>query len=40
MKCLYVVEWAGYFQQLKDNPDQKLVTLILGFKSTLRTTGC
>lgn len=30
MKCAYAVEWAGYFRQLKENPDPKLVTLYIG----------
>jgi hypothetical protein len=39
MKCLYVVEWAGYFQQLKDNPDQKLVTLYIGIQINAQDHG-
>jgi hypothetical protein len=29
MKCLYAVEWAGYFRELKANPDPQLVSLYI-----------
>jgi hexosaminidase len=32
MKCLYAVEWAGYFRELKGVPDQKMVTLYIGIQ--------
>jgi len=39
MKCLYAVEWAGYFRQLKENPDQKLVTLYIGIQINAQDHG-
>jgi hypothetical protein len=30
MKSLYAIEWAGYFRELKANPDAKLVDLYIG----------
>jgi hypothetical protein len=30
MKNLYAVEWAGYFRQLQENPDQQSVQLYIG----------
>ena len=39
MKCLYVIEWAGYFRQLKDNPDPKLVTLYVGTQMNAQDHG-
>jgi len=32
MKCLYAVEWDGYFKLLQKNPDPKLVTLYIGIQ--------
>ena len=39
MKSLYVVEWAGYFRQLKENPDPKLVTLFIGIQINAQDHG-
>jgi hypothetical protein len=39
MKCLYAVEWAGYFRQLQANPDQKLVTLYIGIQMNAQDHG-
>jgi hypothetical protein len=39
MKCLYAVEWAGYFRQLKENPDQKLVALYIGVQMNAQDHG-
>ena len=39
MKNLYAVEWAGYFRQLKENPDQKLVTLFIGIQMNAQDHG-
>ncbi|MDB6022014.1 MAG: glycoside hydrolase family protein [Pedosphaera sp.] len=39
MKCLYAVEWAGYFRQLKENPDQQLVTLYIGIQMNAQDHG-
>lgn len=39
MKCLYAVEWAGYFRELKANPDQKLVTLYIGIQMNAQDHG-
>jgi len=30
MKCLYAVEWAGYFRELRANPTPKMIELYLG----------
>jgi hypothetical protein len=32
MKCLYAIEWDGYFRELQKNPDPKLVTLYIGIQ--------
>ena len=39
MKCLYAVEWAGYFRELKANPDPKLVTLYIGIQMSAQDHG-
>jgi hypothetical protein len=39
MKCLYAVEWAGYFRQLQANPDPKLVTLYIGIQMNAQDHG-
>jgi hexosaminidase len=39
MKCLYTVEWADYFKQLKQNPKQELVTLYIGNQMNSTTYG-
>jgi len=39
MKCLYAVEWAGYFRDLKANPDPKLVTLYIGIQMNAQDHG-
>ena len=39
MKSLYAVEWAGYFRQLKENPDPKLVTLYVGIQMNAQDHG-
>ena len=39
MKSLYAVEWAGYFRQLKENPDPKLVTLFIGIQMNAQDHG-
>jgi hypothetical protein len=39
MKCLYAVEWAGYFRDLKSNPDPKLVTLYIGIQMNAQDHG-
>jgi hexosaminidase len=39
MKCLYAVEWAGYFRQLQENPNKELVTLYVGIQMNSRTYG-
>jgi hypothetical protein len=39
MKSLYAVEWAGYFRQLKENPDPKLVTLFIGIQMNAQNHG-
>jgi len=39
MKCLYAVEWAGYFRELKGNPDPKLVTLYIGIQMNAQDHG-
>jgi hexosaminidase len=39
MKSLYAVEWAGYFRQLKENPDPKLVTLYIGIQINAQDHG-
>jgi len=39
MKCLYVVEWAKYFRELKANPDPKLVTLYLSIQMHAQDHG-
>src|ERR1039457_270423 len=39
MKCLYAVEWAGYFRELKTNPDPKLVTLYIGIQMNAQDHG-
>ena len=39
MKCLYAVEWAGYFRELKANPDPKLVTLYIGIQMNAQDHG-
>jgi hexosaminidase len=39
MKCLYAVEWAKYFRELKKNPKKELVTLYIGIQMNSRTYG-
>jgi hypothetical protein len=39
MKTLYAVEWAGYFRELKDHPDPKLVTLYAGIQMNAQDHG-
>jgi hexosaminidase len=39
MKNLYAVEWAGYFRELKANPDPKLVTLYIGIQMNAQDHG-
>jgi hexosaminidase len=39
MKCLYAVEWAGYFRELKANPDPKLVELYMGHQMNAQDHG-
>jgi hypothetical protein len=39
MKCLYAVEWADYFKQLKENPKKELITLYLGNQMNSTTYG-
>ena len=39
MKSLYAVEWAGYFRELKTNPDPKLVTLYIGIQMNAQDHG-
>jgi hypothetical protein len=39
MKCLYAVEWAGYFRELQKNPDPKLVRLFVGIQMNAQDHG-
>jgi hypothetical protein len=39
MKSLYAVEWAGYFRELKVNPDPKLVDLYIGNQMNAQDHG-
>jgi hypothetical protein len=39
MKSLYAVEWAGYFRQLKANPDAALVDLYIGNQMNAQDHG-
>lgn len=39
MKCVYAVEWDGYFKQLKENPDPKLITLYIGIQMNAQDHG-
>jgi hypothetical protein len=39
MKCLYVVQWAKYFRDLKSNPDPRLVTLYIGIQINAQDHG-
>ena len=39
MKCLYAAEWAGYFRELKTNPDPELVTLYIGIQMNAQDHG-
>lgn len=39
MKCLYPVEWAGYFRTLQANPDEKLITLFIGVQMVQQGNG-
>ncbi len=39
MKSLYAVEWAGYFRQLKKNPDVDLVRLYIGIQMNAQDHG-
>jgi hypothetical protein len=39
MKNLYAVEWAGYFRQLQEKPDQQLVTLYIGLQMNATDHG-
>ena len=39
MKCLYAVEWAGYFRLLKEKPDPQLVTLYIGTQMNAQDHG-
>jgi hypothetical protein len=39
MKCLYALEWAKYFDELKANPRKELVTLYIGNQMNSTTYG-
>jgi hexosaminidase len=39
MKSLYAVEWAGYFRELKTNPNPELVTLYIGIQMNAQDHG-
>jgi hexosaminidase len=39
MKSLYAVEWAGYFRELKANPDPKLADLYIGHQMNAQDHG-
>ena len=39
MKCLYAVEWSGYFRQLQKNPDPQLVRLLIGIQMNAQDHG-
>jgi hypothetical protein len=39
MKCLYATEWAGYFRELKTNPDPQLVSLYIGTQMNAQDHG-
>jgi len=39
MKSLYAVEWAGYFRDLKANPESKLVDLYIGNQMNAQDHG-
>jgi len=39
MKCLYAVEWNGYFSELHTNPDEKLVHLYIGVQIVQQGNG-
>ena len=39
MKNLYAIEWAGYFRQLKDNPDPELASLYLNTQIAAQDHG-
>ncbi len=39
MKCLYAVEWDGYFKELQTNPDQKLVQLYISIQMNQQGVG-
>jgi len=39
MKCLYVVEWADYFRQLREHPRKELITLYIGNQMNSTTYG-
>ncbi len=39
MKCLYVVEWADYFRQLREHPRKDLVQLYIGNQMNSTTYG-
>jgi hypothetical protein len=39
MKNLYAVEWAGYFRELKDNPDPELISLYMNTQISAQNHG-
>lgn len=39
MKCLYAVEWAGYFRKLQANPDEELIRLYIGVQIVQQGNG-
>jgi hexosaminidase len=39
MKCLYALEWADYFKQLKEDPKKELVSLYIGNQMNSTTYG-
>ena len=39
LKCLYAVEWSGYFRVLKEKPDPQLVTLYIGTQMNAQDHG-
>lgn len=39
MKCLYAVQWDGYFKKLRENPDPQLVTLYIGIQINQQGNG-
>jgi len=39
MKCLFAIEWAGYFRELKQNPSQELASLYFGNQISAQDHG-